>query len=71
MGGGDPVQKFDAHMGLGTKNRQKQTADVSKQHLRERYRDQRGLVEEFILEFEGDRKTWMSLVGTSSPTSKT
>jgi hypothetical protein len=25
MGGGDPVQKFGAHMGLGTKNRQKQT----------------------------------------------
>ena len=40
-------------MGLGTKNRQKQTADICKQHLREKYRDQRGLVEEFILEFEG------------------
>jgi hypothetical protein len=56
MGGGNPVQEFGAHMGLGTKNRQKQTADVCKQHLRERYRDQRGLVDEFILEFEGDRK---------------
>jgi hypothetical protein len=43
-------------MGLGTKNRQKQTADFCKQHLREKYRDQRGLVEEFILEFEGARK---------------
>ena len=43
-------------MGLGTKNRQRQTADICKQHLREKYRDQRGLVEEFILEFEGDRK---------------
>jgi hypothetical protein len=43
-------------MGLGTKNRQKQTADICKQHLRERYRDQRGLLEEFILEYEGDRK---------------
>ena len=43
-------------MGLGTKNRQKQTADICKQHLREKYRDQLGLVEEFILEFEGDRK---------------
>jgi hypothetical protein len=43
-------------MGLGTKNRQKQTADFCKQHLREKYRDQRELVEEFILEFEGDRK---------------
>ena len=45
-------------MGLGTKNRQKQTADICKQHLREKYRDQRGLVEEFILEFEGDRKNY-------------
>ena|ERR1700719_1391605 len=43
-------------MGLGTKNRQKQTADICKQHLREKYRDQRGLVEEFILEFEGTRE---------------
>ena len=43
-------------MGLGTKNRQKQTAAICKQHLREKYRDQRGLVEEFILEFEGAGK---------------
>jgi hypothetical protein len=43
-------------MGLGTKNRQKQTAELCKQHLREMYRNQRGLVEKFILEFEGDRK---------------
>ncbi|HEX7193530.1 MAG TPA: hypothetical protein VF207_01070 [Chthoniobacterales bacterium] len=43
-------------MGLGTKNRQKQTADICKQHLREKYQDQRGLVEEFILEVEGARK---------------
>ena len=40
-------------MGLGTKNRQKQTADICKQHLREKYRDQLGLVEEFIVEIEG------------------
>ena len=44
------------YMGLGTKNRQKQTADICKQHLREKYRDQRGLVEAFILEFEGAGK---------------
>ena len=57
MGGGGILYKNSAHnMGLGTKNRQKQTADICKQHLREKYRDQRGLVEEFILEFEGDRK---------------
>jgi len=43
-------------MGLGTKNRQKQTADICKQHLREKYRDQLGLVEEFIVEIEGAAK---------------
>jgi hypothetical protein len=43
-------------MGLGTKGRQKQTADICKQHLREKYRDQRGLVEEFIVEIEGPAK---------------
>jgi len=43
-------------MGLGTKNRQKQTADICKHHLREKYRDKLGLVEEFIVEFEGARK---------------
>jgi hypothetical protein len=41
------------NMGLGTKSRQKQTADICKQHLREKYRDQLGLVEEFIVEIEG------------------
>jgi hypothetical protein len=40
-------------MGLGTKNRQKQTADLCKQHLREKYRDKLALVEEFIVEIEG------------------
>ena len=43
-------------MGLGTKNRQKQTADICKQHLRGKYRDKLGLVEEFIVEIEGARK---------------
>jgi hypothetical protein len=43
-------------MGLGTKNRKKQTADICKQHLREKYREKLGLVEEFILEIEGARK---------------
>jgi len=43
-------------MGLGTKNRQKQTADLCKNHLREKYRDRLGLVEEFILEIEGGPK---------------
>ena len=53
------------NMGLGTKNRQKQTADICKQQLREKYRDQAGLVEEFISEFEGvgkklDLSLWSS-----------
>jgi hypothetical protein len=57
MGVGGSCYKNSAHnMGLGTKNRQKQTAAICKQHLREKYRDQRGLVEEFILEFEGAGK---------------
>jgi hypothetical protein len=47
----------DRSMGLGTKNRQKQTAEICKQHLREKYRDQRRLVEEFIVEIEGAPKT--------------
>jgi hypothetical protein len=43
-------------MSLGTKNRQKQTAEICKQHLREKYRDRLALVEEFIAEFEGTGK---------------
>ena len=35
-------------MGFGTKNRQKQTADICK------YRDRLELVEEFIVEIEGE-----------------
>jgi len=43
-------------MGLGTKNRQTQTADICKQHLRVKHLDKLGLVEEFIYEFEGAGK---------------
>jgi hypothetical protein len=43
-------------MGLGTKSRQKQTADTCKQHLQEKYGNQLGLVEEFIVEIEGPPK---------------
>jgi len=43
-------------MGLGTKNRQKQTAELCKQHLREKYPDKLELVEEFIVEVEGPPK---------------
>jgi hypothetical protein len=43
-------------MVLGTKNRQKQTADLCKQHLRQKYPDKLALVEEFIVEIEGRPK---------------
>ena len=43
-------------MGLGTKNRQIQTAEVCKQHLREKNHDKLALVEEFIVEIEGTGK---------------
>jgi hypothetical protein len=43
-------------MSLGTKNRQIQTADVCRQHLREKHADKLGLVEEFIAEIEGTGK---------------
>lgn len=43
-------------MGLGTKNRQKQTADLCKQHLRQAHADKLPLVEEFIQEIEGTGK---------------
>ena len=43
-------------MGLGTKNRQKQTAELCKQHQREKYPDKLMLVEEFIVDIEGPPK---------------
>jgi hypothetical protein len=43
-------------MGLGTKNRQAQTADLCKDHLRQSYASQGTLVEDFILEIEGTGK---------------
>jgi hypothetical protein len=46
-------RQLESPMGLGTKNRQKQTADICKQHLREKYPDKLRLVEEFIVEIEG------------------
>jgi hypothetical protein len=49
-------------MALGTKNRQKQTASLCKQHLREKYPDKLELVEEFIAKIEGSPKipSWQS-----------
>ena len=44
-------------MGLGTKNRQKQTAQLCKEHLRQKYPDKLALVEEFIVEIEGPPAT--------------
>ncbi len=43
-------------MSLGTKNRQQQTVDGCKQHLRHKHADKLVLVEEFIYEFEGSGK---------------
>ena len=40
-------------MSLGTKSRQKQTADTCKEHLRNAYPAQLVLVEDFIREIEG------------------
>ena len=44
-------------MALGTKNRQSETSQVCKQHLREAHPDKSGLVEEFIVEIEGAGRT--------------
>ena len=44
-------------MGLGTKNRQNQTADLCKEHLRGSFASQGTLVEDFILEIEGSGKS--------------
>ena len=43
-------------MSLGTKNRQQQTAETCKEHLREKHGDKLALVEEFIVEIEGSGK---------------
>jgi hypothetical protein len=48
-------------MSIGTKHRLKEAADLCKQHLREKHRDQGVLVEEFITEIEGresDHTRW-------------
>ena len=44
-------------MGLGTKNRQNQTAELCKEHLRSKYAPQLDLVEDFIVEIEGSGKS--------------
>jgi len=44
------------HMSLGTKNRQQQTAEQCKAHLRQKHMDKLVLVEEFIHELEGSGK---------------
>lgn len=44
-------------MGLGTKHRQQQTADMCRKHLREKHKDKLALVNEFIVEFEGTGKS--------------
>ncbi len=65
-------------MSIGTKNRQAQTAELCKQHLRDKYFDKRSLVEEYISEVEGigkyrDITRWGSFTdikGISDETSK-
>ena len=44
-------------MSVGTKNRLNQISILCKAHLREKYADQKGLVEEFIPEIEGTGKS--------------
>jgi hypothetical protein len=44
-------------MGLGTKNRQNQTAELCREHLRTTYASQGTLVEDFINEIEGTGKS--------------
>ena len=44
-------------MCLGTKNRQNQTAELCREHLRANYPSQGDLVEDFIREVEGEGKS--------------
>lgn len=44
-------------MGLGTKNRQRQTAELCKEHLRSKYPAERALAEDYIREIEGPEET--------------
>ncbi len=44
-------------MGLGTKNRQNQTAELCREHLRSAHASHGMLVEDFIREIEGEGKS--------------
>jgi len=44
-------------MGIGTKNRQNQTAELCREHLRSTHASQGVLVEDFIGEIEGSGKS--------------
>ena len=62
-------------MGLGTKNRQHQTAELCKEHLRAKYPAQGVLVEDFIREIEGtgkanDPSRWSQFSDLSHSTGK-
>ena len=52
----DPVQKIRLTYGIRNQEPAETNGGPLQAASRGRYRDQRGLVEEFILEFEGDRK---------------
>ena len=63
-----PRPGYSPAMSLGTKNRQKQTADACKEHLRTSYASQRVLVEDFIGEVEGkdrDVTAWQQFTDQS------
>jgi len=49
-------------MGIGTKNRQNQTAELCREHLRSSYASHGTLVEDFIREIEGTGKAQDILV---------
>ena len=48
---------FFTEMAIGTKNRQNQTAEICREHLRTTYSAQGTLVEDFIVEIEGNGKS--------------
>ena len=58
------------NMGLGTKNRLKQTADICKGHLREKYRTGGIWRKNLLWRLRVRLMTAKSLVGAGSPTSK-
>jgi hypothetical protein len=64
-----PVESFPlSEMGLVTKNRQNQTAELCREHLRSAHATQGSLVEDFIREIEGRGNQGISFNGPALPT---